>query len=1259
MKIKSSALAIVISALIIVALSGCSKLRSDAGNATSSGCGASDCHSSTMLKSYYPVNNRLHQIHVRTLIAVYPEPCSLCHFDYNRNSYHKNGKQDSSTNNSLIVNFDPGVNPGGSFDMSAGTCSSLSCHGTVAWDPNAANTCTAVCHQSGNVFPGAAPDPMASGSHNGHMSGTALTCVDCHADYKDKATHDNGTLDSASTVPGMVTFNSTQNPGSTYNPATHQCAGTICHGNFTGGNNSSPSWGVPGSAACGSCHGGNPSGNPAGSSNPDAKHGTHVSMLISQINSTTGINFTEPETCSVCHAAISSATHNNGQIDISFTYAQAGSLGSATGGNVNASTGQFNAVVCSNTYCHGNFTGGSAAAVSWSDTVVCGSCHPAGATAPTSVKHTKHLAQYTDQCAYCHSGYTKSSINSAKHLNFVKDVDFGYSHPSGTAGNPSFNSSSKTCSNVYCHGNFPRVTYNGAANTNPGNGSAPAWLDGSSAACGSCHGSASNNYSSNTHGKHTANTSNYFNNSSSIESCDACHYYGTDGAGTGWLSTSLQGSYGTANHADFSINNSGVNADVNFKADNADLASKISPETLVTLHTTWNPGSTTCTNSWCHGNFSKPGTLVGNNATSTPNWLISSTAACGTCHTATLGTSGAHTKHTAGTAGNYSYGCGKCHGVFSGHVNGTIAGANVAVSFDSTNPNGSYATSTQNCSDLYCHGNTTNIGGGNDWGSFSGSASAKNDNPVWTGGLLTCGVNCHSATTATLSTGSHTKHIGSSAVNYSYPCRRCHDDTYSGDTANFSSGHADGILSISFQQGMAGPYDTLNIGGEFNGDHTCTNTYCHGNFTGGKQASSTVPVWGGGALTCGTEPCHYLAPLKAVWGSHDKHTNTNASSGYNYDCVLCHSGIASGKEGSAIILTGNASTTGHADFTRDVVFSGLASQYTSATSSSYDGASHTCSYTYCHGAFGLGATKWLEGNAANTAVWGGTAACGTCHGTTSGLNAGMGIPNSTSTWSSNESHVRHAGTASSTGYAYPCGFCHKGVYDAVLSIGDGMDNAYESGTRVPGYTTHADGSRTGLSFYTQFTMANATVTAATGLQDVTCGNIYCHSDGWATSTLTNDSGYANPRWGGAGKSVITCMSCHNNGAGDPWPRHNDTGGKDHYNPSNSFKHQTTCMHCHANSTSGTTNTSANVIRYSLRRHVNHAKNVSFSIVHTDPSGGNRTYSRALGGAQGTCRIVCHESSSSGSSKDHNPANGWYNLGWGGTAPGLLRFEVEK
>ena len=78
----------------------------------------------------------------------------------------------------------------------------------------------------------------------------------------------------------------------------------------------------------------------------------------------------------------------------------------------------------------------------------------------------------------------------------------------------------------------------------------------------------------------------------------------------------------------------------------------------------------------------------------------------------------------------------------------------------------------------------------------------------------------------------HQKHLN----DYTYTCTNCHN----------GSGHADGVLDTS--------PDGNNPGATFTAT-TCTGSYCHGTFTGGKSANTPNWVTGTGG-SCATSISH-------------------------------------------------------------------------------------------------------------------------------------------------------------------------------------------------------------------------------------------------------------------------------------------------------------------------------------------------------------------------------------------------------------------
>ena len=1277
------------------------------------------CHDAAPLNSTYGVHDR----HTDSSQQNYD--CSVCHSGIATGIeatasivstiLHANYSKDVVYTNAVA---DRGIGTLASFNPTNKQCAGTYCHGDYTgglnavpvWD-NAASGACGTCHSASNP---------ATQAHGKHISGTAgnysYACAKCHNDGSGVgATHHaiSGWL-----VDGTsgVTFDSQadQGPGTvaTYNSGTKVCAGTYCHGDFTGGKTAnSADWtktGAGSGGACSECHDIAPLTSAYGS------HDKHTDTGEKNYN------------CSVCHSGVASGTeagatisstslHVNFSNDVVFNTAVTDNGTGSTVTSFNSTTKQ-----CTGSYCHGDFTGGITTNVPDWDAKSggsCGDCH--NAAAPVTGSHTKHVgggANYSYACTVCHSVST--------HVNGVQgDVSFDTKNPNGT-----YNPGTKVCAGSYCHGSTLAADWGTMDYTGSAKNASPTWGNAATGACGTCHDAAAGTLTTGKHDKHMGNnavagkynytchkchndviseggvlsTSLHVNRSLNVKmdtvtnpsaspynmttntcantychgnfnggiastvadwdltgagsggACGECHLLApskisfgvhdkhTDASGYNYdcsdcHSGIVSGKEGAAislvsisSHANFAVN-------VAFSAARADKPGS--------LGAAYNTVSFECTNTYCHGDFN------GGNGGNIPVWNNTAAAACGSCHDTApqnLTDSGSHNVHT--NSASYNYDCSYCHytvAVGSEALPGSLAVQDNTkhvnfqnnVIFDAGSSDKSYGANTVAdytagvCSNTYCHGD------------FDGG---KRINTVTWGGSASCGT-CHDNAPLNSTYGVHDKHTKPTAsTGHIYDCSLCHNTvTAAGIDENSAfnesafgatrfTEHADFNINVSFT-GLAdqAPATKANTAAGYTvGTKLCANTYCHGDFDEGLNASPSWLTASTGA--CGS--CHGTAPSNTAYGVHDKHTKTIANSGYNYACQNCHNGTvtdATVKEGitfdSAIHLNGTARWGSHVDGNPNVSFTGLADQGP-RTSAAYNTGTRTCSYTYCHGDFASTTnTTWLEGNAANTATWatGSIAACGTCHGVTTGNNSGVGIPNAKNVWiATSEGHVKHAGKSVAgdntlSGYQYPCGFCHNGVYDAVLTdpATNSLGGAYETGTKTPNYTQHADGVRTPLAFYTSFTN---TVTKTgdsndANLQQVTCVSLYCHSDGWNTSRVlidnsTNGETSANITW----NSTTTCTSCHRNGT-NAASRHVNTD-ENHYSQGD---HSQTCQDCHQTVMESTTNTD---IDHAGRRHVNRWKNIKF--LH------DTTSSYTPGGAYGNCSVNCH-------GKNHSDAGaGW-------------------
>jgi predicted CxxxxCH...CXXCH cytochrome family protein len=464
--------------------------------------------------------------------------------------------------------------------------------------------------------------------------------------------------------------------------------------------------------------------------------------------------------CSECHVVPASTSHTNGAVEVAF-----GAL-ARTGGAAPA----WNGATCSGTYCHGNFRNGNASnAPLWTRVdgtqAACGTCHglPPGGTHPQGVT----------QCGSCHDGYTPSSVNAALHMNGgvdVKNLTCTSCHgdaarvrnqaapPMGTRGETSTSAravgahqshvqanplrAALTCSDChpvpastahsngtvevafgplartggatpgwngtscaasYCHGAFP--------NGNAAN--APVWarVDGSQAACGTCHGIPPGG--SHPQGVTQCGTCHPGYTSTRVDvavhvngvvdvnlTCTSCH--GTPGlnaappsATRGETSPSARAVGAHQSH----VPGGNLAAAIDCSACHPKPAStshsngsvEVAFGALASQGTTATWNGATCAN-YCHG-----ATLAGG-SNRNPTWtrVDGSQDACGTCHAVPPRT-GQHDRDD-----HLKAGCGACHAGYSpssvnasNHVNGRfdLGGAKIR----------SYDAGTKSCSPA-CHG---------------------------------------------------------------------------------------------------------------------------------------------------------------------------------------------------------------------------------------------------------------------------------------------------------------------------------------------------------------------------------------------------------------------------------------------------------------------------------------------------------------------------------------------------------------------------
>lgn len=655
--------------------------------------------------------------------------------------------------------------------------------------------------------------------------------------------------------------------------------------------------GFASAGACDSCHGAPPGTGTAeqafATAYPTyaASHQKHYdTTTIPTVYSATGYLSTTTNYifgCGGCHST-TEADHRadtDGIVNVNLSFGGTFTRGGTPVSHVRGSSTfyDYNST-CASTYCHGNFTGGTASNTpTWGtpSSGNCGTCHGATlASPPTGGSHGRHTGQAAGQlsldCDVCHEGIATRAAISDKQKHVSGGTDWNLKRTDNKIGNlATYNSAETgtktppsstyaTCSNVYCHSNVQGSTGTGS----PTSYGSPTWGGGAvTCATGAtgCHDPM--NTGGTGTGKHTkhAQTYNY--------SCSLCH----NNAGSG-----------TASHANYAINMS-ITGTLGLTT----LAGTYGGGSAVTPGTTLNNN---CSNVYCHSNALSGGSAVYQNPTS---WLSTTPALnCSGCHNApadaTKNWSPAHTKHLVTYS---SYTCQNCHSTTADNnttINATTGYANHSNGSRNTGFNTfSNSAATYNgstCANTYCHslgiGGTTNSG--------DTRTVQANTSIAWNttdtcyschGSLATSGGPDYPNNNATYQNkrNSHDSHKA-------YGCQTCHYTvTTTGTTITTPANHVNKIYNVVQQTGTTFTY-TYNVAGG-----TCATTSCHGNAT---------VVWGTTTpITCTT--CHNAAinsPVAAaIPGGPAQRRAVSTEFGLAYghkksgrgavaaaDCIVCH-----------------------------------------------------------------------------------------------------------------------------------------------------------------------------------------------------------------------------------------------------------------------------------------------------------------------------------------------------------------------------------
>ncbi len=708
-------------------------------------------------------------------------------------------------------------------------------------------------------------------------------------------------------------------------------------------------------ASCNGCHG-----------EPPVDGGTLVSSPGVTGSATAGghdlhVN-TKGFTCSVCHynSSGSGVTHNNA-LTVTMGYylfsgaRQGGSYDGQSGVSYNTTATSPATTVtntgtktCSGVYCHssGQSTSDkddpvpSYASPVWDDSssAACGTCHKVTeASGLNSGSHAAHLGTSgVNGCADCHPGAANdaSDYSSSNHINGSIDAANSY-----TAGGPPGNGYG-TCSTASCHedGTGATVvtpewgTISGACtvchNSSPSTGSHSAHLDESGIACNDCHDNAVEGttapaqhldgnvdvfdttsgdlgypenktkvsaYSScSTASCHDDGTGSYVTTpawGTSSTACDICHNAApSTGSHTKHLSATRYNTAACGDCHDSAVQST-TKPDQHLDG-NVDVYDISSGDLGYPENKTKGSAYSSCSTAYCHstgqsatdGSSSTP-------AYASPVWGNAASAACGTCHKVTEAsglTSGSHAEHLGTTGVN---GCADCH----------AGAANDASAYDSTN----HVDGQINVSNTYSAAGPP----GNGYGICSAASCHSNGlgvykvTPVWGDSSAGCNA-CHNALPAS---GSHTRHVNTSATaygsvavnstsgNYDFGCGNCHPVS--------TSKHRNGTLDITLNSSHGGTLKSMNnVSDDTSGyvqsagtSVTCSAAYCHSDKNG---AFSITPEWYGGLFSgdvCSS--CHGNSPATGSHGSH--------AVGIHYD------GISSGTSG--LLPATGASGAGHGD----------------------------------------------------------------------------------------------------------------------------------------------------------------------------------------------------------------------------------------------------------------------------------------------------------------------------------------------------------
>lgn len=270
----------------------------------------------------------------------------------------------------------------------------------------------------------------------------------------------------------------------------------------------------------------------------------------------------------------------------------------------------------------------------------------------------------------------------------------------------------------------------------------------------------------------------------------------------------------------------------------------------VGANTTWNRVDRTCAGTYCHGSFE------GGNANNLPVWTSGKAAACGSCHDVGADAAKLGWRHEFHVT-SMELLCNDCHSSVVDnsnkiinknlHVNATVD----ILTNDRAECGFCHEPNASSCTT--CHGGVDNQTGAPPRG-------LRDE-------LLT----------SSRAVGAHSVHVEGGLLGDAFDCTECHIKP----ATVADPGHYDPDSAAEITWGtLAGSASHWN-----RASASCSGTYCHGNFSGGK--ATNTPIWTGvNQATCGS--CHDAGSNpQLLSGRHRKHIEEE-----HLDCNHCHDATA-------------------------------------------------------------------------------------------------------------------------------------------------------------------------------------------------------------------------------------------------------------------------------------------------------------------------------------------------------------------------------